>query len=218
MRQWGQGQEPSHGADSGTTDRGASWAQTPATAPIDDRQFLALVPLHMGAVIRLTGALVGRDDAEDAAQEAMLRAWQAWPALRDPSVARGWLLRIAANVCKDWQRGRFGTRRRTNLPLFDSDGEGDEALAMLDGDPGASDAAASLDLRAAVNALPAELRVVVALRHYAGMDATEIGAALGIPPATVRTRLRRAVLALRERLERPGRLPSAYHWREGGRS
>ncbi|HEX6796175.1 MAG TPA: sigma-70 family RNA polymerase sigma factor [Ktedonobacterales bacterium] len=171
----------------------------------------------MGAVLRLTGALVGRDDAEDAAQEAMLRAWQAWPTLRDPSVARGWLLRIAANVCKDWQRGRFGTRRRTNLPLIE--GEGDEALAVLDGDPGASDAAASLDLRAAVNALAPELRLVVALRHYAGMDATEIGAALSIPPATVRTRLRRALLALRERLVRSGQsqFPSAYRWDEGGR-
>jgi RNA polymerase sigma-70 factor, ECF subfamily len=207
-------QETARGAPGSIGDAGSHW--TAAGGPAVDQQFLVLVPLHMGAVVRLTGALVGRDDAEDAAQEAMLRAWQAWPTLRDPSVARGWLLRIAANVCKDWQRGRFGTRRRTNLPLIEGDGAGDEALALLDGDPGASDAAASLDLRAAVNALPAELRVVVALRHYAGMDATEIGAALGIPPATVRTRLRRALLALRERLEGPGRLPSAYHW-EGGR-
>lgn len=200
-------------------DSSTNW--DPAVSRADDQRFLALVPLHMGAVIRLAAALVGRDDAEDAAQEAMLRAWQAWPSLRDPSVARGWLLRIAANVCKDWQRGRFGTNRRLNLPLEPSAGdntgagEADLALAVLGGDPGASDAAASLDLRAAVNALPPELRVVVALRHYAGMDATEIGAALGIPPATVRTRLRRALLALRERLERPGRLPSAYQ-REGG--
>lgn len=215
MRQWGQ--EGAAGGAPGSYNRpGATWAQRPAPASTpDDQPFLALVPLHMGAVLRLTGALVGRDDAEDAAQEAMLRAWQAWPTLRDPSVARGWLLRIAANVCKDWQRGRFGTRRRMNLPLIA--GEGDEALAVLNGDPGASDAAASLDLRAAVNALPPELRIVVALRHYAGMDATEIGAALGIPPATVRTRLRRALLALRERLERAGQFPSAYRLEEGGR-
>ncbi|MFI5271925.1 MAG: RNA polymerase sigma factor [Ktedonobacterales bacterium] len=205
MQQW---QEPSRSG--GTAGTGAGSVPLPSRA--DYEQFIALVPLHMGAVIRLAGALVGRDDAEDAAQEAMLRAWQAWPTLRDPLVARGWMLRIAANVCKDWQRGRFGTRKRMNTPLS----EDDDGSALLGGDPGASDAAASLDLRAAVNALEPELRVIVALRHYAGMDATEIGAALGIPPATVRTRLRRALLQLREQLNRPGRLPSAY-FREGGR-
>ncbi len=48
--------------------------------------------------------------------------------------------------------------------------------------------------------LPDDLRVVVALRYYAGFDATEIGNTLKIPPATVRTRLRHALRLLRERL------------------
>jgi RNA polymerase sigma-70 factor (ECF subfamily) len=165
-----------------------------------------LAPEYVGAVIQLAAALAGRDNAEDAAQEALLRAWQAWPSLRDRSAARGWLLRITANVCKDWQRGRFGTRRLRDAPLADND----EGLALLGGDPGASDAAASLDLRAAVNALEPGLRVVVVLRHYAGLDATEIGVALGMPPATVRTRLRRALALLREQLRGPGSWPSAY--------
>lgn len=171
-----------------------------------------LAPDHVSAVVRLAGALVGRDDAEDAAQEALLRAWQAWPSLRDHSAARGWLLRITANVCKDWQRGRFGTRRRRDTPLADDD----EGLALLGDDPGGSDAAASLDLRAAVNELEPALRVVVVLRHYAGLDATEIGTALSMPPATVRTRLRRALVLLRDRLNGSGRWPSAYT-QEGGR-
>jgi RNA polymerase sigma-70 factor, ECF subfamily len=169
-----------------------------------------LAPEPVGAMMRLAAALVGRDDAEDAAQEALLRAWQAWPSLRDRSAARGWLLRITVNVCKDWQRGRFGTRRRRDAPLGDDDG-----LALLGGDPGASDAAASLDLRTAVNALEPGLRLVVVLRYYAGLDGTEIGMALGMPPATVRTRLRRALALLREQLRGSGRWPSAYT-REGG--
>ena len=127
-----------------------------------------------------------------------MRGWQAWPTLRDPSSMRPWLLRITVNVCRDWQRGRFGTHRRRTEPL--SDDPSIEQLAQIDADPGASDHAAALDLRRAINALDEDLRLVVALRYYAGMDATAAGAALGIPSGTVRTRLRRALRLLREQL------------------
>lgn len=49
----------------------------PAATAADYEPFVAQVPLHMGAVLRVTAALVGKADAEDAAQEAMLRGWQA---------------------------------------------------------------------------------------------------------------------------------------------
>jgi RNA polymerase sigma-70 factor (ECF subfamily) len=169
--------------------------------------FLALIPESMGAMLRVAGALVGLADAEDAAQEAVLRGWQAWPSLRDHSMARAWLLSITVNLCKDWHRGRFGTRRRLDEPLRDDRDHADhaagQALALIGSDPGASDAAAALDLRQAINTLDPELRVLIALRHYAGMDSSEIGALLGMPPATVRTRLRRALAELRERLRGP---------------
>jgi RNA polymerase sigma-70 factor, ECF subfamily len=160
----------------------------------DDAEFVALIPQYATAILRVAAALVGPADAEDAAQEAITRGWQAWPTLRDSSAARAWLLRITVNVCRDWQRGRFGTRRRLTEPLYD-----DEAapLAMLGGDPGASDHANAIDLRGAIGALDEDLRLVVVLRYYSGMDATEVGAILGIPPATVRTRLRRALRQLR---------------------
>jgi RNA polymerase sigma-70 factor (ECF subfamily) len=187
---------------------------TPSATTADHDKFVELVPLHMGAVLRVTAALVGMADAEDAAQEAMLRGWQAWPTLRNPAAARGWLLRIAVNVCKDWQRGRFGTRRRMDEPLRDEDSFPGYALARAD--PGGSDATAALDLRAAINMLDAELREVVLLRHYAGLDSNEIGAALALPPATVRSRLRRALGLLRERLTGPGMHPHGAQ-REGGR-
>lgn len=160
----------------------------------DDADFVALIPLHATVILRVAAALVGPADAEDAAQEAITRGWQAWPTLRDKAAARSWLLRITVNVCRDWQRGRFGTRRRLTEPLYD-----DEAapLALLGGDPGASDHANAIDLRGAIDTLGIDLRLVVVLRYYSGMDATEVGAILGIPPATVRTRLRRALRELR---------------------
>ena len=168
------------------------------TRPADESSdFAAIVPLYATAILRVAAALVGPADAEDAAQEAIMRGWQAWPTLRDSGAARSWLLRITVNVCRDWQRGRFGTRRRLTEPLAD-----DEAipLALLGGDPGASDHANAMDLRGAIDTLDETLRLVVVLRYYSGMDATEVGAILGIPPATVRTRLRRALRMLRGRM------------------
>lgn len=175
----------------------------PAAGPRADGEFIALIPLHAEAVLRVAAAMVGPAEAEDVAQEALLRGWQAWPSLRERTAVRSWLLRITVNVCKDWLRGRFGTRQRYAAPLFTDEHPGEPALLGVD--PGASDAAAALDLRQAINSLDADLRVVVALRHYAGIDSTAIGELLGLPPATVRTRLRRALALLRERLEPPQR-------------
>lgn len=172
--------------------------------------FVALVPLHTEAMLRVAAALVGPADAEDAAQEAVVRAWQAWATLRDLAALRPWLLRITVNVCRQWRRGGFGRRARLVQALPEESGE---LLAVLDVELGGSDHAVALDLRVAVNELREELRVVVVLRYYAGMDATEVGEALGVPPATVRTRLKRALGILRERMEPSGQRP--VNGREG---
>jgi RNA polymerase sigma-70 factor (ECF subfamily) len=166
----------------------------------DLAEFCALIDLHAATLTRVAAALVGLSDAEDAAQEAVVRAWRAWPELRDRSAARAWLISITANVCRDWLRGRFGARRRLTESLTGA-GDTPRPIAQVDADPGASDYAAALDLRHAITTLDDDLRIIVALRYYAGMDSTTIGAALGMPAATIRTRLRRALSQLRERLE-----------------
>lgn len=159
--------------------------------------FCALVDAHATTLTRVAAALVGASDAEDAAQEAVVRAWRAWPELRDRAAARAWLISITINVCRDWLRGRFGARLRLTESLS---GDEPRAIAQLDSDPGASDHAAALDLRHAITTLDDDLRVIVALRYYTGMDSTTIGAALGMPAATVRTKLRRALGLLRDQL------------------
>jgi RNA polymerase sigma-70 factor (ECF subfamily) len=164
--------------------------------------FNALVEQHAARLLGVAAAIVGMADAEDVVQEAIVRAWQAWPTLRDREAFPAWLLRITVNVGRDWLRGRFGTHRRLTEPF--GDGEAEIPAALFADDPGASDHAAALDLRRAISQLDGDLRVVVALRYYAGLDATEIGNALGMPSATVRTRLRRALRVLRERLAESG--------------
>ncbi|HLZ25183.1 MAG TPA: sigma-70 family RNA polymerase sigma factor [Ktedonobacterales bacterium] len=179
---------------------------------VDRELFLALVERHTAVLLKATSALVGFTDAEDAAQEAVLRAWRKRETLRDPAAFRPWLLQIAVNVCREWQRGGYGKHLRANLPLT---ADHADLLGTLDADPGDSGFALALDLRQAINELAPELRMAVVLRYYAGMDASEIGAALGVPPPTIRTRLRRALTLLRERLRDSGHLPVTER-NEGG--
>lgn len=177
----------------------------------DADSFATLTPQHTSAMLRVAVALVGAADAEDATQEAIVRAWQAWADLRDVESLRPWLLRITVNVCRQWHRGSFGTRRRMTARLPD---EGSEFLALLDDDP--SDRVAALDLRRAINQLNDDMRLVVVLRYYGGMDASEIGATLGVQSATIRTRLRRALLVLRQYLRDSGEMPTLRRSEEVG--
>jgi RNA polymerase sigma-70 factor (ECF subfamily) len=178
----------------------------------DEASYVGEISQHAAAVLRVATALVGHDDAEDATQEALTRAWRAWGTLRDTSAARSWLLRITVNVCREWLRGSLGASRRSSQPLPDDT----QAAVLFDLDAGTSDHTGALDLRAAVRELPGEQRLVVALRFYGGMKATEIAEALDIPASTVRTRLHRALISLRTRLApSDGRLRSTQR-AEGG--
>jgi len=162
----------------------------------EPQSFASVVPQHTAAMRRAAASLVGWADAEDVAQEAILRAWQAWGSLREVEAARSWLLRITVNIGLQWKRGSFGRAAKTE-PLGD---EQIEELATLATNPGTSDHTGSLDLRSAINTLGSDQRLAVVLRYYARMDASEIGEALGVPAATVRTRLRRGLMTLHERL------------------
>jgi len=162
-------------------------------------RFGALVAPHTDAMARVAAALVGLADAEDAAQEALLRAWQAWPTLREAGAVHTWLLRITTNVCRNWQTGRFGAQQRVTQSL-----ESDSTQTLLQhagvSGPGSASHTDTLDLQRAITELNDDLRYIIALRFYAGLDATEIGALLETPPATIRTRLRRALTLLRDSL------------------
>lgn len=165
--------------------------------PEGAESYAAIVPAHAPAMLRVAAALVGPGEAEDAVQEAAVRAWLAWDSLRDHAAVRAWLLRITVNICREWRRGGRGQLRTRTQDLGDED---HPALALLVADFGTSDHTGRLDLRAAINDLSEDLRVVVVLRYYSGMDASTIGALLNLPAGTVRSRLHRAIQLLRTRL------------------
>ena len=129
--------------------------------------------------------LCNEDDAADAAQEAILTAFQKLSSLRDRERFQPWLLRILTHQCYAILR-----QRRRLLPY--------ETLAEQEA-PAVSEQ--SQDLWQAVCDLSEQLRSVVVLYYYEGFSAREVGEILSISEANVKTRLSRARKRLREQLE-----------------
>lgn len=163
---------------------------------MDRLRFVAVVEPFVRDMLHVALVLVGPSDAEDAVQEALLKAWNGAALLREGDTVRPWLLRITANVCRDWGRGREGRRRRETVPLSRAE-EAQLLAAPSADDPGSGAAADRQDLRAMVAQLDDDLRVIIMLRYYAEMSSAEIGDTLRLPASTVRTRLQRALEQLR---------------------
>jgi RNA polymerase sigma-70 factor (ECF subfamily) len=144
------------------------------------------------AVARLL--LRSTDLAEDAVQEALVRAWRQLPSLRDPDRFDAWLHRLVVNACAD--QGRQ-LRRRSNqvraVPVEPS--VADETGAVADRD----------ELERGFERLRPEQRAVIVLHFFSGFSAAEIARTLGIPEGTARSRLQYATEALRAALEADAR-------------
>jgi RNA polymerase sigma-70 factor (ECF subfamily) len=129
--------------------------------------------------------------AEDAAQEAFIRAWQHLPNYRPRSPFRNWLYRIATNVARDVLRRERETVDVDALPLV-APGAGPEETV--------EGAERGARVRQAVLALPTASRTVLVLREYEGLSYREIADTLNIPIGTVMSRLNYARKRLRESL------------------
>ena len=131
-----------------------------------------------------------RWQAEDLVQEALLRAWRAWPALRDKRAVKAWLFTI---VHREFQRAR--SRRRPTEPMSEAD------EFPLNPDPTQSmDIAQSMDIRRVLGELPEASRAALLMQVLGGFSCSEISDALGTSEGAVMTRLTRARQALRRRL------------------
>jgi RNA polymerase sigma-70 factor, ECF subfamily len=167
-------------------------ATTVADAAAGDVDALArIVGAHHDDMARLAFVICGDQDlAQDAVQAAWPVAWRKLGTLRDPGSLRPWLMSVAANEARQLVRRQ---RRHPVVQIEVAD------VGSTHGDPGSR--AGLLDLSAALRRLPADDRAILALRHVAGFDATEIGHALGMSPSGVRSRLARVIARLREELE-----------------
>lgn len=166
-------------------------ASTVADAAAGDAAALAgIVAAHHDDMARLCFVICGDADlAQDAVQAAWPLAWRRLGTLRDPDRLRPWLMTIAANEARQLLRRR-GRQRVVEIEVVDigSQRSNPAELAPL------------LDLRSALGQLTPDERAMLAMRHLAGFDSAEIGAALGISPEAVRARLSRLVARLRVEL------------------
>ena len=144
-----------------------------------------LANTYADAILRLSYAyLKNTQDAQDVCQTVFVRLLTEPREFKSPEHERAYILRMAANACKDLLKSPW--RRRT-CDL--------EACAQVPA-PETSDGS----VLAAVNQLPAHYRSVIYLFYYEGYQASEIGEILGVPTATIHTRLARGRARLRELL------------------
>lgn len=139
--------------------------------------FTAAAERHLDMVYRVAlNWFRNPADAEDAAQTAMLKLWQADTEFADDEHLRRWLVRVTLNVCRDMARSPW--RRRT-VSLEDLP------------EPAFSDEERRAVYRE-VMALPGKYRVPLYLYYYEGYSVSEIGELLRLNASTVQTRLARA--------------------------
>lgn len=163
----------------------------------DHDAFAALANAHVDRMYSLARSILrDADRAEDATQEALVRAWRELPRLRDPERFGAWLRRLLVSACYDEGRRRRQRAEVTWLADYDRT-IADDTGGVIDRDR----------LDRAFRRLPLEQRAVVVLNHVEGLTHEEIASALGLPLGTVKSRARYALAGLRSALEADERQP-----------
>jgi RNA polymerase sigma-70 factor (ECF subfamily) len=147
-----------------------------------------------GVALRMLGHA---GEAEEVAQEVFFRAYRALPEFRGEAKLSTWLYAIASRLCLT----RLGSRERAMTH------QGEERLTRLPHDADGPDAALeeselTAALHRAIAELPDERRIVLVLRDLEGLSYEQIAAVLDIELGTVRSRLHRARMDLKDKLER----------------
>lgn len=156
-----------------------------------DEQIKRMITQYGDALLRMCCVQL-RDAhlAEDAEQETFFKAYQGIAGFRGECGEKTWLMRIAINVCRDYQRKAWFKWVDRRVPV--------EEITLAGGQPPSPRDDTVLR---EVMRLPARDREVVLLRYYQDMKLGEISKALGVPEGTVTSRLNRVRAKLRARLE-----------------
>jgi RNA polymerase sigma-70 factor, ECF subfamily len=177
----------------------------------DERAFRELIDGHRDRVYNITFRMLGnRAEAEDIAQEVFITVFKTIDTFREESKFSTWLYRVTVNHCKN--RIKYLARRHDrDRDELDETSNGHNSAAVGSAISGATPAApdralegAQMEklLQDAIGNLDDEHRVVVVLRDIEDLSIEEICEITGLPDGTVKSRLHRARLALRKKLQR----------------
>jgi len=164
----------------------------------DRHAFGRLVARHHGPLHRFSARVCGGSrEAEDALQDGLLAAWRGAATWRGDAPARTWLYQVVVNACRRRHRRRAGEPDRP---------EAEDAAAAVaaprsgpEAQVGAREVGRALDL--ALAELAPEAREVLLLRDVEGLSGDETAAALGLGLPAMKSRLHRARLELKARVE-----------------
>lgn len=178
--------------------------QRPTDPQGDQARFEALLTRYGRRVYTMAYRMAGSEaDAKDLAQEAFIRIWRSLPRLRPDVPLEGWLHRTVTNLFIDLLRRRRGPRVHSlDEPLATASGELARELPDPSGEVERTVLGSTLDRRVqqSLMSLQPEIRMVVVLADVEGYAYEEIASMMGIPVGTVKSRLHRARLALRDQL------------------
>ena len=153
---------------------------------------LRLAGGELDRAYRLAGLILGDGhDAQDATQDALLRAWRSAASLRDPAGFQAWFDKILVNVCRDRLRNRGKVRL---LAIDDAVSVGaphDPFRDVLDRD----------EVLRAMSTLDDDHRIVIVLHYWADLTLDGVAERVGWPVGTVKSRLNRALTTMRGRMD-----------------
>jgi RNA polymerase sigma-70 factor, ECF subfamily len=158
--------------------------------------FDELASRYRAAVVRAAQAIVGREDAEDVAQDALLLAFKALPSIEDPRKFAAWLQAITRHRALRLSK-RERARKHASVELDDLLLEKVGALAR----PLVVESGPNEEMAMALEKVPADYALVLRLRFLDEMPLKRIAAFLGVPVSTVKWRVHRGKQLLREQVE-----------------
>ena len=199
---------PVAGGSSPSPHGGGETAQLVRAARAGDREaFGRLVELHQRSITRLAWRLLGdRDEADSAAQDAFLQAWESLGEFREECPFGAWLSRIAVNQCRDRLKRKRLVVVASSWESATHDGRAPGPLdAAVDPSPGPEARALGREvgrkIAEQICLLSDMQREVFALRYYQDRPLTEIAALFGVDVGTIKTHLFRASRRIRRSLE-----------------
>lgn len=182
--------------------------------------FNTLILHYQDSVFNSALRILGDEDqAADAAQDTFISAFKAIKSFRGGSF-KAWLMRTVTNACYDELRRK---KRRPTTPLEPNTDDGEEMDTprwLADPSMTPDQVAEAYEVEHAIqhclDNLPLEFKTVVVMADIQGMDYTEVASAIRVPLGTIKSRLARARLRLRECLQGFAELlPASYRLEEG---
>ena len=157
----------------------------------DPRAFTTLVDRHVADCLRFARRMLGnREDAEDATQEALMRAYRALAAFDERATFRTWLFTIVVNQCRT-----AAVRRARRWRRIVAD---DDAVALAAFDPDVTGTLAAYDLDRALAVLDDAHREAFLLKHVEQLEYTEMAVVTGVGISALKMRVKRACARLQQ--------------------